>query len=257
MSAQPRTVLLVGDRFAGFAVHEGVFTVSQFREQLPLLGAVRAGGEHTLVRAGQGVTAPEWAALRDTAARHGLQESLEFHFPHPALSPRQEVHKHQSQNTLIADLRQEQAGRFVADLRLHADNELLLDHQTGQHVQGMVAVEAARQMFLAVSERYYANRYPDRSYYYVIDSMNTAFENFLFPLDATVEFLTLRAETDNPERLSFAADISVHQAGRRAALTTVTYTAFEPALIESKETKRARFAVDHTVSAPARVLVAA
>ncbi|MFF3601653.1 AfsA-related hotdog domain-containing protein [Kitasatospora indigofera] len=255
MSAQPRTVLLVGDRFAGFAVHEGVLTVSQFTEQLPLYAAAAAG--RTQVLAGQGITAVRWQELREDAARHGLRERLDFRRPESALSPRGEAHKHQSQNTLIAGLRREQEGRFSADLRLHEDNELLLDHQTGQHVQGMVAVEAARQMFLAVSERYYASRHPGRSYYYVIDSMNTSFENFLFPLEATIEFLTLRAEVADPERLSFAADISVHQAGRRAALTSVTYTAFEPALIESKETRRARFAVDHTVSATAQVLLAA
>lgn len=258
MSVLPRTTLLVGDRFAGFAIHDEVFSISQFVEQLPLLAAVQGQDEPIVVQPGQGVTTAEWRAVRDQVARLGLEDRVELQFSGaPSVSPKEEVHKHRSQNALIADLRRESDGYFLADLRLHNDNELLLDHQTGQHVQGMVAVEAARQMFLAVSERFYASRYPDRSYYYVIDSMNTAFENFLFPLDATIEFVTVRAETADPERLSFTAEISVHQAGRRAALTTVSYTAFEPGLIESKETKRARHAVGHMVAAYRPVLAAA
>ncbi|MFI9269872.1 AfsA-related hotdog domain-containing protein [Kitasatospora sp. NPDC052896] len=254
MSTQPRTVLLVGDRFAGFAVHEGVRTVSDFISEL-LLGGYADLPERTVVRAAQGVTLAEWAAVREEAARLGLDGRLEFQFAVPDLSPQGEVHKRLTENTLIADLRQEGSARFLATLRVHNDNELLLDHQTGQHVQGMVAVEAARQMFLAVSERFYASSHPERSYYYVIDTMNTSFENFLFPLDATVEFTTTRAELADPSRLSFSAEISVHQAGRRASLTHVEYTAFESALIEPKEHKRAQYAVDHVVHAETRTLV--
>jgi hypothetical protein len=243
MSLDRRTILLVGDRFAGFAVHDDVFTVTQFRDAL-LLGAV-AWDVPVTVRAGQGVAAADWASVCDQAALLGLEDAMEFAYLPVAPSPQREVHKKVPVNTLIADLRQEGEGRFVAALRLHNDNELLLDHQTGQHVQGMVAVEAARQMFLAVSERFYASRHPDRSYYYVIESMNTDFENFLFPLDATVEFVTGSAHTDDPSRLSFTAEISVHQAGRRAARTSVAYTAFEPGLIGAKETRRAQHAVAH------------
>jgi hypothetical protein len=253
MSAQCRTILLVGDRFTGFSVHDGVYTVSQFISELALGGFAR-DGERTLVRAAQGVTLREQASVCDEATRLGL-DRLEFRLPPRELAPRHEVHKHESQNTLISGLRRTGDGHFAADLRVHNDNELLLDHQTGQHVQGMVAIEAARQMFLAVSERFYADRHPDRSYYYVIESMNTTFENFLFPLDATVTFETLRAEVSDPTRLSFTADIGIHQAGRRASLTSVAYTAFESDVIEAKEHKRAAYAVRQATQPADRVLV--
>jgi hypothetical protein len=246
MPTTSRTVVLVGDRFAGFAVHEDVFTVSQFLDEL-LLGTYGGVGEPILVQAGQGVTIAEWSTVCDEATRLGLDSRLDFRFSAPAVASRGEVHKRIATNTLVADLRQQSVNGFTAALRLHGDNELLLDHQTGQHVQGMVVVEAARQMFLAVSERFYANRYPDRSYYFVIESMNTDFENFLFPLPATIEFSTVRAEISDPARLSFDAEIHVHQAGRRASRTTVSYTAFESELIEAKEYRRARHALDHSV----------
>ncbi|MDT7846343.1 AfsA-related hotdog domain-containing protein [Streptomyces justiciae] len=245
-TATLRTLLLVGDRFAGFAAQQDVLTVSQFIEEMRL-GVYSWDSRPVRVRAGQGVTTEDADNVRDAALLLGLGDRLDLDFRAPALAGRGEAHKHRSDNTLIADLRRDGADLFSATLRVHNDNELLIDHQTGEHVQGMVAVEAARQMFLAVSERYHACRYLDRSYYYVIESMNTDFENFLFPVDATIVYHSLRAELDDPDRLSFAAEISLHQAGRRASITTVTYTAFDAPVIEAKEHRRAQFAVEHTV----------
>ncbi|MDH6624477.1 hypothetical protein M2271_002279 [Streptomyces sp. LBL] len=243
MSATTRTLLIVGNRFVGFAAQDDVLTVTQFVEEMRL-GVYSWDTRPIQVRAGQGVTADDWQLVSEQALLLGLAERLDFHFETPVLAARGEAHKHRSSNILIADLRRD-GELFSANLRVHNDNELLLDHQTGEHVQGMVAVEAARQMFLAVSERYHASRHLNRKYYYVIESMNTDFENFLFPVDATIEYRTVRADIDNPDRLSFAADISIHQAGRRASVTHVTYTAFDSPVIEAKEHKRARFAVEH------------
>jgi hypothetical protein len=248
--------MVVGDRFTGFSAQDGVLTVSQFRRQLD--SGIAIGLAPALVKAGQGVGTEEWRELRRQAERRGLGGHLVFCDRPERLARHAEVHKKVEANTLIADLEQTGDGWFTASLRVHNDNELLLDHQTGQHVQGMVAIEAARQMFLAVSERFYACRYPDTKYYYVIESMNTDFENFLFPLGATVEFRTVEAEVDDPARLSFTADITIYQAGRRASHTSVVYSAFDSAVIELKEHKRARRAVEHetTVTAPAPAPVA-
>src|SRR3989442_1347285 len=162
MSVPTRTVLLVGDRFAGFAVQDHVLTVAQFLAELSLIGP----GERIRVQAGQGVTTDEWESVHAETVRLGLGGQVEFRLTPPTLAGQAEVHKRLSQNALIADLREARDGLFTAALRLHNDNELLIDHQTGQHVQGMVAIEAARQMFLAVSERFYASRHSGRSYYY-------------------------------------------------------------------------------------------
>lgn len=257
MSAIARPLLIVGDRFFGFSGQEGVLTVSQFIDELGL-GVYSLDDRPIVIQAGQGVTSAERQSIHDHARLFGLAERLDFRYHEPALAARNEAHKHDSCNTLIADLQRLDVDLFAANLRVHNDNELLIDHQTGEHVQGMVAIEAARQMFLAVSERYHASRYSERNYYYVIESMNTAFENFLFPLDATIEFRTVKAELDEPSRLSFAAEISILQAGRRSSLTEVAYTAFESHVIEAKEHKRARFAVDQIVAAvPVQELIAA
>ncbi|WP_420038121.1 AfsA-related hotdog domain-containing protein (plasmid) [Streptomyces sp. cg28] len=244
MPSATQPLLLVGDRFAGFTVQDHVQTVTQLIEDLHQ-GVYSEDSAPIHIRAGQGVTLEDHEAVWDEFFLRGLADRLDFPYADPALAGRGEAHKHRETNTLIANLRRDDDTTFAADLRLHNDNELLLDHQTGEHVQGMVAIEAARQMFLAVSERYFASHHPQRRYYYVIESMNTDFENFLFPLDATVEYRITRADIADPTRLAFTADVGIMQAGRRSSLTAVAFTAFEAHVLQAKEHRRAEKAVAH------------
>jgi len=248
MNPSTSRLLLVGDRFVGFAVQSNVHTVRQVLEQLRS-GTGMASGQPVRIDAGQGVTAAEWQVVEEEVSRRGLRDLVDLRATPQALASQDEVHKRRGQNALIANLRQAGVGYYVATLRLHNDNELLIDHQTGQHVQGMVAIEASRQMFLAVSERFYAARYPDRDYYYVIEAMQTHFENFLFPLGATIEFTAQSTDLDDPNRLAFTAEICLYQAGCRASRTTVVYSAFDSEVITVKEHRRAQYAIDHVLQA--------
>ncbi|MGW0532098.1 AfsA-related hotdog domain-containing protein [Streptomyces sp. NPDC003032] len=247
MSATPQVVVVVGDRFAGFAVQEGVATVSQFLAGLHS-GEYGARSGHAVVRAGQGVGDFEWQLVCEQVRAHKLEDRVRPVRPQSQLASRTECHKRSEPNALIAELRRVDEELFEASLRLHNDNELLLDHQTGQHVQGMVAVEAARQMFLSVSERFFASAHPERRYYYVIESMNTDFENFLFPVDARIEYRVEAANVSDPERLSFVAEISLLQAGRRASVTRVVFSAFDERALKPREHRRAVHTVAHTVT---------
>ncbi|MFF4324385.1 AfsA-related hotdog domain-containing protein [Streptomyces sp. NPDC001568] len=247
-----QSIVLVGDRFIGFAAQENVFTVSQFIDDLRR-GAYATEGEPVLAESAQGVSESDVLLIVEELRHRGL-DRVQIRLQPAALSGAGEVHKHQVANALIADLHQVSDSLFGAGLRVHNDNELLLDHQTGQHVQGMIAVEASRQMFLAVTERFFAAQWPQRKYYFVIEHMNTAFENFLFPLCSTIEYRITESRTQDPSRLSFHAEVGIHQAGRRSSLTHLAFTAFDSDVIEAKEDRRARQAVEHTLRTPAAVL---
>ena len=62
-------------------------------------------------------------------------------------------HKRISHNTLIGVPRQLSESEFNISLNIDERCELMGDHQTGQHIQGMLLVEAFRQSFLAVGSR--------------------------------------------------------------------------------------------------------
>ncbi|MFI9161978.1 AfsA-related hotdog domain-containing protein [Kitasatospora aureofaciens] len=243
MTHRTEVLYLVGDRFGALAANDGVATAGGFVKDLQA-GRYSDSGLHLTLINGQGMSSYEWDWVAREITRYGAADRISVPELQPSLAFRDEAHKHREQNVLIAGLRQIDALRYQADLRLDNDNELLLDHTTGQHIQGMIIIEAARQMFLAVTERFYASAWPERQYYYVIKSFDTAFENFLFPLDATVDYEILTASIDNPERLSFGVEIAVNQGGSRASLSKVEFTAFESDLISQKEGKRAARTVE-------------
>ncbi|GLW68382.1 A-factor biosynthesis protein AfsA [Kitasatospora phosalacinea] len=229
-----RTLVLVGDRFAPFAAHGGVTTVGAF------LAAVRAGrydgpGGPVVVRVGQGVDERDLALVHSAAGRSASGRVQVEPHPGGVLPQVREVHKRVSQNVLVADVRQVAEHVFRAALRLHNDNELLLDHQGSRHVQGMVAVEAARQLFLTVSERYYAVHRPELRYSYLLTQLSTRFESPLFPVDATVEAVVLRADLADPQRLSFGHRIEVLQAGRVTSSTLLEAVALPEGRSDARE----------------------
>jgi hypothetical protein len=53
---------------------------------------------------------------------------------------------------------------------------------TGQHVQGLLLIEAARQMMLCVSESYLPGENTGARYYVVLNSVYTGYLKFAFPL---------------------------------------------------------------------------
>jgi A-factor biosynthesis hotdog domain len=229
-----RAVFLVGDRFSRFAAHEQIVTVGSF------LTAARSGDYDDLstplvLRVGQGVDDEDLAQVAAAAERIGRARVILI--PHEAgpLPPARHVHKKTPQNVLISEIERVGDDTFHAALRIHNDNELLLDHQSSLHVQGMVAIEAARQMFLAVCERFYSSRWPDRRYTYLLNLVATRFEAPLFPLGATVELITGRAELANPEKLDYSFQIDVLQAGRRTSSTALEAVALPQERVTARE----------------------
>jgi hypothetical protein len=238
----PTSSFIIGDRFAGFGIHSGIRTVSQFLKDLRE-DDVFASGDH-LVWIGQGISRYEWDLVRAEVSRHKSDKRIWVQDYDLDLSGRGEVHKSGESNVLIANLSRGHDGTCRADLRIHNDNELLLDHQTSQHVQGMVAVEASRQMFLGVTERFYLPSESRGDFYFVITAMETEFKSFLFPLPATIQYTVLNSTESGPTKLGFTAQISIEQAGVVASVTRVDFIAFDVSFMSDKEYQRAARVVE-------------
>ncbi|WP_369274035.1 AfsA-related hotdog domain-containing protein [Streptomyces sp. R11] len=248
MTSTATSRLVVGDRFRDFAEAVGAETLTA------LTHALDAGDLDTVegpvhVVTGQGIGEFELSYLKDAITRRNLDDRIVL--VHSAGRParRQELHKAREDNVLVAGLRQVDETTYEAGLRLHDHNELLVDVQDRVHVQGMVAVEAARQMFLTVIEHYFTSRWPQQRYYIVLNSMNTSFTNFLFPVGATLRLTVDESDLSEPSRLTVRTTVEVEQAGRVAASVTIDAAAFAPGLLEEKELRRAKSAVASTMDA--------
>lgn len=124
------TVVVVGDRFEGIAQHDGVLTLSQVLkvaqshpDQLP---------DNIIV--GQGIGSFDLIALNTAVDEHRREPRPRIAMRDMELASRLASHKSRPQNVLIANLSPTERLAAHAELTIENDNELLLDHQTGQHV---------------------------------------------------------------------------------------------------------------------------
>lgn len=237
--AEPRTLFLVGDAFAEFAEHEGVMTVSQLARQIRK-GAFPRGAGLASVTLGQGVSQFDVQFVRDTVARRGLTGMVVI--DDRALrnrAGRELVHKHRAENVLISLPRRTGPGCFESDLLVDSGNEVMSDHLTGQHMQGMLVMEAGRQMFIAVAERHYLPLEAVGNSYFVIDTFTTRYRNFLFPLPATVRCNVLSHRSPHRIRTTFSCELAVLQGGWETAVMEVRFTAFDTQVSQAKETRAA------------------
>jgi hypothetical protein len=237
------TIFVVGDRCAAFADQTGARTVSGLVREL------RAGvHQDALVLAeGQGVTGYDWELIRQELECAGLSSRTRIVTSERGrLAGRSQTHKHREQNVLIAGLTRTGETTFRAELRVHDDQELQLDHQAS-HVQGMVILEAARQMFLAVCEGFYRPLVSKHNPTYVYNRMESTFQQFLFPMNCTIECEILTADLSGSERLSFDIQTTFHQAEAQIAAVRMTGTALDKERMLRKEARCAQQVLRHAI----------
>ncbi len=234
------TLVLVGERFTAFAEAEGVQTVNRF------IASVRAGQhdatEGLVIRAGQGIDGTDLSTVRTALTVRGLLDRFRLPSESNTVSPTV-VHKHREANVLLADLRQAAENRYAARLRLADDNELIVDHLTGTHIQGMVLIEAARQLMLAVTEEFVLPTMPEREWVYVMSTLDTRFERCVFPVGVDLELTFTPVPGRGAGRPSFDATVTISQAGAVAAVCRSEYRLFDRRALDRCERQQAAAAI--------------
>ncbi|GAB1643593.1 AfsA-related hotdog domain-containing protein [Krasilnikovia sp. MM14-A1259] len=229
-----RHLIVVADRFASFADGAQVYTVSE------LLTALRAGaatepGWQCVVHTGQGVD----RADRDALGSAGAIVQADSVLPDEAAVPPGVVHKNRPENVLLSALTNSSSAHCTAALRIHRDNEFVLDHQTARHVPGMVVIEAMRQICIAQFETAYRPELAQVEYLGIWRRMNLSFEGFLFALPATVDSEIVEADLRKETNLRFRAVTSVWQYGDLVASAEIDYSMVRQDRIGLLESRRA------------------
>ncbi|PLX61070.1 AfsA-related hotdog domain-containing protein [Sedimenticola selenatireducens] len=225
--------VIVGDRMQAFAATTEAMTLTEFLE-LP-----RPTSKTVVI--GQGLNLEQMDCLKQHCAQHNL-ELL------PAVDPvnragRSVTHKRKHQNGLISVPVFITDNTFEAELLVDDQGELLLDHATGCHIQGMVLIEAIRQMFIAVAETGYQTQGVPQNGYVVFNSIDVRFKSFAFPTSAILRHTTDSFHMKRPDRATFKALIEVIQNGVCVAAVNVSYTVFESTTLAPKETQKAQEAL--------------
>ncbi|WP_412750067.1 AfsA-related hotdog domain-containing protein [Krasilnikovia sp. M28-CT-15] len=242
----------MADRFAQFADGEQVFAVSDFTARAAR-GETTESGAGWVIHAGQGIERSDLDVLRtisvvDRGSGIRLASSAAM-LGQPV--PPATVHKSRAENVLLADLRNPSRDHCAARLRIHADNELVLDHSSGKHVQGMVIIEAMRQICTAQFETSYRPELPHHDYAGLWHRMDLTFESFLFALNADVLAEITNVDVSRKTSLRFRASTSVRQNGEVVASAEIEYSMVDKARMDVLERYRAARAARAHLAGPA------
>ncbi|XDZ52415.1 AfsA-related hotdog domain-containing protein [Neisseriaceae bacterium CLB008] len=231
-----------GDRFKHYAhVVDGV-TLSE------LLAALQ---EETIQEEAyevcQGINPEALNRLRQGFSALGKSDQLTYPAHHEPLD-RLWVHKTQQCNVLISPPRALASAQFEMNLVVDDANELMLDHLSGFHVQGMVLIEAARQAFLAVTECHLLAK--NIQYYFILERLEVTYEAFVFPMYCGILFqLTGQHQWDHKH--GYEADIQFWQNGSLCTRIQVQYSVYEATRLLNKEQGLAISARQRQAHAPA------
>jgi hypothetical protein len=139
---------IVSDYYAEFAKsNRGVYTYTQF---VSLLERKSPELNHKDFLIGQGMS--EQTRVRLAARVRAVAPELRLIDDFPPLVDKQLVHKHKEENVIITRPVLVDHLKYSAQVVLNDQCAELRDHQTGQHIQGLVLMEAARQLVTASSD---------------------------------------------------------------------------------------------------------
>ncbi len=228
-----RAFFVVGDKFESFAQGKDVLTIHQLRALSHLPQHLLEG--HNVLLLGQGAAAEDVAAIArgyksnfDSGSRFDVSDLTRDR----DLATSKVSHKRFAHNTLISTPRRISSDTFELQLVIDERCELMGDHQTGQHVQGMLLVEAFRQSFLAVTDTFFPLGEGER--YFVINALHTDFQSFLFPLPAHISYRIEEADV-NDRRARYKAALAAVQNGETCATASISFTVYPQEVIASKE----------------------
>ena len=236
-----KPLLVVGNVFSTFAAkNAGVNTVSELKGMVTKRPICRYR-----VLIGQGVCHSDIEEIvaiigKSEYRSHFLLDSLDCLDFQKNISHQNNVHKHKPSNVMISPATSMGANCFF--MLLHIQNECaeLSDHTTGQHVQGMVLVEAARQAMLCVTEEYILDNNARHSSYFVLNNLQIFFKKFAFPGEINMRFVISNLERKKGGTVKADSVTTFYHGSEELAEISINYTAYPKKYIVEKEDEMAR-----------------
>jgi hypothetical protein len=225
-----KVIYVVGNKFENFSKHEGVFTFSDF---VNLVCNNKNGVKCHLLVLGQGLTEEEKNILKAIVVHSDIGYIQEATKP---LASRAISHKHKIENIMISNPeRVDYDDVFVSHLYLNDDCAEMSDHTTGQHIQGMVFTEAARQMMLAVAEKFILKDNEKFNSYCALIKVSSQFYQFGFPIETRVVHEVEMLSNEKPGRYKASTTTSFLQNDKIIATVDIDYLYNNKKVLEERE----------------------
>lgn len=240
---------IVGNKFEGFAkANAEVITISNFEKSLdqPLIG-----NYHEIIfLIGQGVTLSKLERLIKKIYEKNLQSIIKIRNSNLIRFKEslKMVHKHDFRNIMISSPIHLGSNRYESIVLLDDECAEMSDHMTGQHIQGMVLIEASRQMMLAVTENYLFSPEEQYQYYFVLNKIDTQFMQFAFPLDIKIRCL-VKDYTKGNNSLNALIEFEIIQNETVITRVNIDFSAYQSERLSKQEARMA----DRTIKSLSKI----
>lgn len=178
-------ICVVGDKFENFAGNENIITISNLED---ILSKDNLANNKYELAVGQGVNQEKLLKLIDMIEGKKLNNNIAIN-RNKRKSSTFLTHKRKSENIMISDPTHDMKTHiYEAYLMVDDDCAEMSDHMSGQHIQGMMLIEAARQMVIAVTEKFFIPEHKKGKMTFVTHHTNSIFHTFVFPTEIKIQY---------------------------------------------------------------------
>lgn len=96
------------------------------------------------------------------------------------------THKRRAKNVMVSIPRMLSNYQYKSELLVDERCYEMKDHLTGWHIQGAVLIEAARQMVIAVSEKFLLSSCKKNSYKFLLSNLTANFKAYTYPFEVDI-----------------------------------------------------------------------
>lgn len=244
-----KTLLIVSDKFHDFAHRNDVITVSELYNLLSSKNISIPYKQRILLVPGQGFSEKQ---IRDILALSLIDNNhVSFDFSLwkniPKRASTKLTHKQQIENILVSEPIRQSESSFTMDVLIDENCEMMRDHQTGLHIQGMLLVEAARQAYLATMEKFYIEDNQEKNYF-IFNKLNVGYNRFAFPLPSLIRLTNTQVDFSNPKRQHTVTEIELVQCNDVSASVHMDVTIMPGSRVSTMESRFANQSLDHHIT---------
>jgi len=234
-----KALLVVSDKFEKFATRKDVITISTLYNLLNADNISFSTPTKTHLIPGQGFSKETVNKVLDMYKNNKNHKNFDFSMwlKIPPRASKALTHKHKDENILISDPQQSSCETFSMDILIDDQCEMMRDHQTGLHIQGVLLLEAARQAYLAIFEKFLSAKDQGEKYF-IFNSIDVNYNSFAFPLTAKLNVKIVDKDL-NSKKQKAAMKMEIIQCGSISASFTLNMTVVEDRKISLFEAKLA------------------
>lgn len=238
-------VMVIGNRLHEFANNKNILIFDQFSHLLSIESKLLNSQNNYLVTIGQGLNSQQINDIKEKIEQLNL--SHRFHLAgelaHAIRASSELTHKLKSENSMISEPHRLSASTFKSYLLLDEACAEMSDHITGQHIQGMVLLEASRQMVNSVAEKYLISDKNTARKGFVLNSINSTFFEYVFPLEVELIFTLDNIRNGLNNDFKAEASISVYQHEEIMLEINVIFSVMDKKTLLNIESKMAETSV--------------